>query len=292
MKIKGFIIAGLVSIAVGTGIVVYAATREDFSNVVYDQSYEITNVEYTKEETDKITSISFKAFSDGLVIVPSDTEQIKMDVKSTKWYDYDYSIDEGTHTLVINQKKISKKHEPLISLGSKKHFTIYLPKKLDLTADINAGGLVANDVGFKKANLTVDAGGVELINSSIDELYADVDAGGLEGDNVGFKKANLKIDAGGVELNNSSIDDLYADIDAGGLDLNNCTIGKLEAKVSAGGVDFSGKITTSADFKVSAGGLDMVIVDNKNNYTINGSGTGPVIITYKVSAGGSDIKFK
>ena len=109
--------------------------------------------------------------------------------------------------------------------------------------------------------------------TDLDTLNFDLAAGKLTIEDLKVQHAKLDVNAGDIEIKSANIDVLHADINAGDF-------------------RFSGNILTSAAIEIDAGYIQMDLDSPNQFYTINGSGTGDISITYTIHVGSSKFNFK
>ena len=273
MKIRGFIITGVILLAAGAGITGYAATREDFNKDMFTGGVTFSEISYNGEDSGKVENVKFNASADYINIVKSDTNEIKMNVKESAFYSYTYQINEETNTLEINQVK--KEEWPFLiafSFWNEEPFVLELPNTVALEVELNAGALKINDLDLNDVKLHMNAGATKL-------------------DNVVAKNVNLDIDAGAASFENVTFDDLTVKLNAGALEFKNASVNSFVADIDAGSFEYKGVVKTSATLEVSAGSGDIVLTDGADNYTVNGIGNGAAQIHYTCSAGSVKVSY-
>lgn len=110
------------------------------------------------------------------------------------------------------------------------------------------------------------------IGNPLDSLELDLDAGDIDFEMVNINRAEVNVDAGDVEF-------------------SNCQINTLSIEVDAGKIDYSGKIFQAFNGNVDAGEIDLELAQNRNDFIVNGSGNGAIVIQAKVNLGKFDIEY-
>lgn len=109
--------------------------------------------------------------------------------------------------------------------------------------------------------------------TDLETLNFNLAAGKLTIENLTLQNANLDVNAGDIEIKSSSIENLKADINAGDF-------------------RFSGEVLTSANIEIDAGYLQMDLDSPRQAYSINGTGTGEISITYDIHVGSTKFNYK
>ena len=74
--------------------------------------------------------------------------------------------------------------------------------------------------------------------------------------------------------------------------LKNVSASTVDIDVSAGACSYEGIIQSRGNFSIAAGALAITLTDGRENYTVNGSGSGSSTITTSKSAGSLEITYK
>lgn len=261
MKIRGFIIAGILLSAVGGGLTGYAATREDFNfEELSHAEVELEEISYSTEE---ISSIFLTAAADNVKIVESDTEEIRIIGKKAEYMQYIYTLDEPTKSLTIEQEYEKNWFFRIFSFNPfwwnqelKTPYTIFIPK-----------------TGLKSMELTVNAGNAEIEQQNIERFSAHLNAGNLV-------------------IRNSSFIEIGLEVNAGNCSAENIATATLTAKVNAGNAEILSRITTFAKVDVNAGNAVLELIGDAEEYCINGKGNGSASIEVNVDLGNFRYSFK
>lgn len=261
MKIKGFIITGILLAAAGGGITGYAATREDFN--FEELSHTEVELEEKSYSSETISSIFLTVAADNVKIVESDTEEIKIIGKKTEYMQYIYTVDEEAKALTIEQKYEKNWFLKIFSFNPfgwnqelKTPYTIFVPKS-----------------GLKSMELTVAAGNTEINQQNIDSF-------------------SVHLNAGNVEIQNSVFNEINLEVNAGNCSAKNITAASLTAEVNAGNTEILSRITTLARIEVNAGNAILVLIGNAEDYSVNGKGNGSARIEVDVDLGNFRYSFK
>ncbi len=260
MKIKGFIITGVLVLAAGAGITGYAATRDDFNfEEIKDNSVEFEEISYT---VDEVNSIYLDAAADNYKIISNDSNEIKILGKKTKHMRYTYTLDE-TKKLTILQE-----------YDKKWYFHIFPFNLFGFWSDYNTPYTIS------------------LPENAIEALDLEVNAGNVVIENQTLKNLILDINAGNVEINNLNTETLDIEVNAGNIKALNLTTNTVLVEVNAGNANMQGKIIKGGSFNVNAGNIDLELIGKPEDYCVNGTGTGESRITSEVDAGNFEYRIK
>lgn len=254
MKIKGAVITGLVFIALGSGVAVYGAYREDFD---MDKLYEEVNLEAKSYDASReINSISYNGYFEDLKIIKSE-EVNNITLKYSESDVRTYTVGEKDGSLIINQKYKKKWIYKLNNIRGdyKFAFEILVPKELEsISVDLNAGLIETSNLNSNSLDYSVNAGQIELTNVVSNTIKCEMNAGEISIDNV--------------------------------------TASTFEGSVDAGEIMYDGIINSSFYGEVKCGNIELTLYQNEEDFTCNGVGTGKISITTKVNVGDSEISFK
>lgn len=268
MKIKGFIISGIVLCAIGGGLMVAGATRDDFRS----ETIETKELEY-ENIYDKIV---YECKYDNIEVNYGDVSAITIISKFSDSMSYDVTMENST--IYIKQQFQNQFWNNLFAgpwYDKVAPFSITIPQDtlIDLSLKISAGNVSIEDMSFKALDMDISAGGVVLSNIKCDSL-------------------NVKDSAGTVEVENSVITDMKIKNSCGSVECGNVTVNTLDLDVSAGSINYSGLINKKATLDVSAGSINMDLNQDEELFTVNGKGDGAIIISYSCSAGSVNIDYK
>lgn len=256
MKIKGFIISGVILAVIGGGAMAYSTRISDFD---FDKlKFNVTMEEQAYTITDEITSLEYNGVAEKLFVYKSETSEAKIEGYKSDYMDFSYSIENGK--LTIDQKYEDKWYDFFFKFNGWNYkapeFKVYLPEKeydlIDL--DISASSLELNDLNTKALKLNCTAGNITINSSSIGTLDASIKAGNLE-----------------ISDSKASIADL---------------------KITAGNIDFVGDITAKGIFSTTAGNIEISLPQSSGFYKVNGAGEGNVEIYTNSTAGHININYK
>lgn len=250
---KGCIITGFILIILGVVALAYAATRDDFKQVLNGN----VEVEELIFKTDNINTIKFDACAENLIIKKSNDSQIKIMNKKSEGYTYIVAEDVASKTLCISQdikNGFLFDISTLFSINEPK-YEIYVPENLEL----------------------------EIL----------IDAGNLDVENVNLEKLNIKINAGNLDVVNAIVNNSDITVSAGNMDVKKSTFSNLVSTVNAGNLDIESKIINNAKIDINAGNLNLKLIGNQDIYNVNGNNpSGTVNITYDIDAGNKDIIYQ
>lgn len=286
MKIKGFIITGIILTILGVGATAVASTQMDFKEG-YPGVFADPNLEEKIETFGEIKKISYDGKDDNIEIIFSEGENTFTYYES-ETLTYDVSYDEQLKELTIVQSHSFTFFT--FSLGKKATLTINSTlEKLQMKAA--AGNVGIKDLTITKADIDVSAGNLKIENSSISTLDLESDAGNVNLYDLTVDSSVFGVKAGNLKIENSKITSSVIHSNAGNVDLKNSTFDTIEAKLNAGNLTFSGDVLTQGEFQVDAGNLKLALARHHSSYTVNGEGEGATTILYKVSAGNKKIHY-
>ena len=204
MKIKGFLIAGIIFAILGIGLCIFAASLEGFKiNSTYEQK---------KLEIGEVNSIRYEGSQDNLIIVPASDDKTHLNYYENNLYKYDINYNELTKELVITQKG-----HHFFSIGNQnKNFKIEvygLVNNLDI--DTSAGNIEVKYLDISNVNIDLDAGNITLENMNINKLCCNIDAGNFVYDGKILTSFIGDIDVGDCILKLSQISDEFVINDIG-----------------------------------------------------------------------------
>lgn len=254
MKLRGFIISGLLLAVMGVLIIVIAVTRSDFKKSVIDSNITTEELVYSASEVQNIT---FEANVENLIVKQSENGEIKIISKSSEYFNYEFNKNDETKTLTIKQNEDDSWFRfDLLGLIGKTDvkYEIYLPKGM-----------------IKDLNIDIDTGNVVIENQEFDELNVSVDAG-----NVELKKVNALT---GV---------IYADV--GNVDIDNSVFGTIKAQADVGNVSAHTSVTVYGLFVVDVGNVNVELIGKQGDYNVNGNNQGNISIDIQVDVGNEDYK--
>ena len=204
MKIKGFVIAGIIFVILGIGLCIFAASLEGFK---IDSTYEQKNL-----EIGEVNSIRYDGSQDNLIIVPASDDKTHLNYYENNLYKYDINYNELTKELVI----IQKGHH-FFSIGNQNNnfkIEVYgLVNNLDI--DTNAGNIEVKYLDISNINIDLDAGNITLKNMNINKLYCNIDAGSFDSTNINSSTVNIDLDAGNILYDGKILTSFIGDIDVG-----------------------------------------------------------------------------
>ncbi|MCM1131505.1 MAG: DUF4097 domain-containing protein [Roseburia sp.] len=286
MKIKGFIITGIILTVLGVGATAVASTQMDFDEG-YTSLFADPNLEEKMETFGEIKKISYNGKDESLDIVYSEQTNTFTYYESDA-LTYDISYDETLKELTIVQHHSFT----LFSFSTGKKATLAISSSLEeVDLDVSAGNIGIKDLTIDKIDLDVSAGNLKIENSILSILELESDAGNVNLYDLSIDSSVFDVKAGNLKIENSKITRSIIHSNVGNVNLQNSTFDTLEAKLNAGNLTFNGDIHTHADFKLDAGNLKLTLSRPQASYTINGEGEGKTIILYKVSAGNKKIYY-
>lgn len=198
MKIKGFIVLGLVLSILGGGIAACATIRKDFA---WDAIWKDPELEEKELELKKVSRIEYHGSTDYVII--SEDESSSLKYSEGKYLFYDISYDEETGILKIEQKF--------------NHHTFW-----------NFTGGAGVYINLSKENhpdldLSLSTGQITIKNLEISNISCHISCGDLEMSNVDVDKGSLKVNTGDIRFSGLVVDSLRAKVNCGhiGMDLEN-----------------------------------------------------------------------
>ncbi|MDE5547279.1 MAG: DUF4097 domain-containing protein, partial [Anaeroplasmataceae bacterium] len=276
MKIKGFIITGIILTILGVGATAVASTQMDFKEG-YPGLFADPNLEKKEETFGEIKKISYDGTDENIDIIYGEGENIFTYYESDT-LTYDISYDEELKELSI----IQKHSFTFFNFSLSKKATLSINSSLDeLQMKASAGNVGIKDLTIINANLDVSAGNLKIEKSNISTLELESDAGNVNLYDLTVDSSKLDVKAGNLIVHNSIFTNSIIHGNAGNIDLKSTTFESLEAKLNAGNLTFNGDILIQAEFKVDAGNLKLTLSRPQTSYTMNGEGEGETTILYK-----------
>lgn len=258
MKIRGFIVTGVLFAAVGAGITGYAASRDDFNyEEIQNVNVELEEKSYSAAEVDRIY---LSASADSFKIIETDTDEIKITGKKTNYMSYTYTLEDKELT-------IQQEYE------EKWYFRIFPFNLYQLWAEADTSYTIA------------------IPKNAIAELHLEIHAGNIMIEHQELTRMVLDVNAGNVEILDTTIKEADIQVNAGNIKLTALTAEELQLIVNAGNVNANGRIIKSANFEVNAGNIDLELTGTEQDYCVNGKGNGAAVITGNADVGHFGYKY-
>ncbi|MDE6655474.1 MAG: DUF4097 domain-containing protein [Anaeroplasmataceae bacterium] len=287
MKIKGFIITGIILTILGVGATAIASTQLDFQEG-FAGVFADPNLEKKEETFGEIHKIVYDGKDENIDIIYSEGENTFTYYESDT-LTYDISYDEELKELTIHQNHMFTFFN--FSFINKKATLTVNSSLEELQMKAAAGNIGIKDLEIQKANVDVSAGNLKIENSIIPILDLESAAGNVNLHDLTVDSSKLDVKAGNLKIEDSKIVNATIHANAGNVNLKDTHFDSVEAKLNAGNLTFYGDILIHADFKLDAGNLKLTLARPQTSYTINGEGEGDTTILYKVSAGNKKIYY-
>ena len=275
MKIKNFLIAGSIFLTLGIILALISISTIGISESKYEKKLIISENTYS---TSDITKLNLEIDADTVTLISEDRTDFYIQNKELE--DLTYKVEKIDDTLSIIQNRDDVNHFFSLNWAKNKVFTktpliIKVPSSLELdySIQINGGIININQIKGKNIDLNVNAGTI-----SINELSSS--------------KLSLNLNAGALELNSIVSSNIDVKVNAGAATLKNVSASTVDIDVSAGACSYEGIIQSRGNFSIAAGALAITLTDGRENYTVNGSGSGSSLITTSKSAGSLEITYK
>ncbi|MDE7213682.1 MAG: DUF4097 domain-containing protein, partial [Anaeroplasmataceae bacterium] len=266
MKIKGFIISGIILSILGIGITAVASTQIDFDNE-FVGAFDDPNLEQKEQTFGEITRVIYDASTEGIEIVYGEGDNT-LTYWESKRITYEITYDEDTKTLSIEQDyKFSFFN---FSIRNTKARLLLNSNLEEVEIDSSAGSVSIRGMTIGKADIEVSAGSVKLEDSSISNLKIDSSAGSVSLQDTTVDTSHFELSAGSLSMKDCSITEATIHSSAGGVSLKDTNFSVIDAHLSAGSLTLIGDILTQGKFKLSAGSLKMTLARSKECYTVNG----------------------
>ncbi|MDE6407512.1 MAG: DUF4097 domain-containing protein [Anaeroplasmataceae bacterium] len=286
MKIKGFVITGIILTILGVGATAVASTQIDFKEG-YTALFADPNLEEKQETFGEIQKVTYDGSDENIEIVYGEGENTFTYYES-ETLTYDISYDEELKELTI----IQNHSFTFFSFSFGKKATLTLNSSLEeLQMEASAGNIGIKDLTITKVKVDVSAGNLKIENSIIPTLDLESDAGNVNLHHVTVDSSIFVVRAGNLKIEDSKFEKSEIHANAGNVNLKDTTFNVIDAKLNAGNLKFSGDVLTRAEFKLDAGNLTLTLSRPSASYTINGEGAGTTTILYKVSAGNKNIYY-
>lgn len=198
-------------------IVTVAAVYYGIKTHLYDEG-ETVNDEF--EVKGDIKTLDIKAAM--LNVKIEDGDEIKITYKGDERLKPDYTYDETTKTLKIEQKKTVK----TTNLSSDNKLTIEIPENHQMdnfTLELDMGNLKVDEIIAKEISIEDNMGNVEIEKTDSDSIVVDANMGNVTISKCDAKDVEVKAAMGNVEIKlEEDIKDYSIDASAS---LGNLTIG-------------------------------------------------------------------
>ncbi|MDE5566410.1 MAG: DUF4097 domain-containing protein, partial [Anaeroplasmataceae bacterium] len=184
MKIKGFIVLGLVLSILGAGITACATLRKDFK---WENVWKDPELEEKELELKNVKSIEYHGSADYLVIHEAESSSIKY--SEGKYLTYDISYDEETGSIKIEQKF---SNHPFwdITGGSGIYINLSKDMSFDLDLSLSTGKITLKDLDVSKLSCHINCGDLEMSNVNVKDGSIKVNTGDIR--YSGLVEASLK----------------------------------------------------------------------------------------------------
>lgn len=274
MKIKGYIVSGLIFLSVGLVglLIILAYNRFDVRKIATEN---VVIVENTYNE--KVNKIKYDCKADNVVIRATDREDIYVKGKEINNYKYDVKIVD--EQLVI-ECQYGKWYETVFNLSwlnaigfSSEQLLIEVPKSAELALDIDVKG-----------------GQLEVDGLKLNESTVNIKGGSFTAKNIDASKISLDVKGGTSSFEDSKVEELNLNMDATTTKLSNCLIGTWIAKLDASTLNADTQVTVYASLKYSVSTITISLLGDKENYSVNGNGSGPVKVLHEGSVSSVNIK--
>lgn len=194
MKIKKFIIAGLILSILGGGIAVSASLRKDFA---LRKAFSDPTLEEKTMDFKKLSSIEYRGSTDDIVIQKAETDSMTYYEGTHCSYQIEY--DELLGKLVIDQQWES---QFLFQTNGINPLVISVSEGLllDLDIHLNVGKVTLEELNTLQLSCSVDVGDVELKNSTVATMTTSVNTGDIRFNGLLIKSCDLSVNVGYIEL--------------------------------------------------------------------------------------------
>lgn len=286
MKVKGFIITGIVLLILGGGITAVASTRinfkEEFNGVFTDP-----NLEEKNQNFGQIDRVVYDGTDENIDIIYGDENNFTYYESDSLTYEIDYD-EQSKELKIIQNHKFSFFNFSFLN----KKATLSIHSTLDsIDIDAKAGNIGIKDMTIATASLEVNAGNIKIEGSNFTTLQVKSDAGNVNVNHLTIETGNFDIKAGNLKIVESNIKKSTIVSNAGNVNLVTVYLEEIDTRLNAGNFTFSGDILKRGEFKLDAGNMKLLFARAKTDYTVNGEGSGDTIILYKVSAGNKNIQY-
>lgn len=272
---------------------------------------------------DKITSIDIQSSSPNVYLMPSEGDEITIDLKgkvSSKLkdsYTLDVSTDRNTLKVDVNRKnKTVWVFFGIITTDLS--LDVYVPEKMYDTISINtssgeisvddfhakdfdilasSGSIsVSNLIAEKELNLTSSSGRIEVIDSRTESVNLAASSGSIALNSLIAENINVATSSGKIELSDTE-GEISAAASSGSISIDNERLnGNITASTSSGRVEINLEQVPSAvvDFKGSSGKgnvtiPEMVFEEKSSDHIYGKIGSGDYQIKVRTSSGGFDL---
>ncbi len=109
--------------------------------------------------------------------------------------------------------------------------------------------------------------------------------------NSDLVSVDIDVDAADVSFNNVTIKRLNVNVDAGKVSFTNCNVSDAIIEVDAGEVLYTGKIINRFECNVDVGSIELNLTQKQEEFKVNGSGEGNIIVILDVDLGSHNVKY-
>lgn len=194
MKIKRFIITGLILSLLGGGIAVCASLRKDFE---LRKALNDPTLEEKRMDLKHLTSIEYHGQADDILIQKAETDSMTYYEGTHCSYQIEYN--EALGKLVVEQQ-----WEPQFILQANGInplvITVSEELLLNLELHLNVGKITVKDLNILDLSCSVNAGDIEVKDTTIAAMEGSVNTGDIRYSGLLLKSCNLAVDVGYIEL--------------------------------------------------------------------------------------------
>lgn len=315
---------GLALIAIGIFALVFNSTQQQSSSVF--NFFSSGNVEINESKVvdgDKITSIDIHSSSPNVYLIPSDSDEIIIEltgeVSSKLKNSFSLDVDTSRDKLSV---KVNRKSETIRNIFGtiviRTKLEIYVPEKMYDSISINtssgkieiedlhaksfdlrasSGKIdIENIIAEKDFNARTSSGRIEVSNSEAASLNTSASSGSITLKNIQTSTMNIATSSGSIELSDS-MGEITAAASSGRITINNKQLnGNISVATSSGRVEINVQDLSSAivDFKASSGRGNvsvpgMTFEEKSNNLIYGKIGSGDYKIKVRTSSGGFNL---
>ncbi len=237
MKIKGFIISGILLCCIGGGLTIYATTRDDFD---LQNAYVDPTLEERQRDLGTISSIHYEGSVEQLIIQTG--EEASMSYFEGKHTTYEITEDELTKELTIIQKRDGFWNQFGGGNGVNRPMIITISNSLaDMSIQLSAG--------------TIEIKNVTTVSSSI-----DLDAGTILKENVNEATSETIVNAGEIVVHDSTCGKAELHLNAGDIRFSGLILSSLDAKVNCGHIELKLENTRNL-CKINGNGDGLIVIN-------------------------------
>lgn len=194
MKIKRFLITGLILSVLGGGIAACASMRKDFE---LEKVFEDPTLEEKKLSLDKVTTIHFEGPVEYLVLKEAEESKVTYYEGKNRQYQLEYHQDTGVLEVAVSYQK-----KYFVDAVNHQPFTIELANTLEeANIDISTGKVTIENIEIRQLTCNINVGDMEIKNTNLGIFEGVVHTGDIRYSGRIQQSLDAQVNCGYIELN-------------------------------------------------------------------------------------------